>query len=314
MDVSTLLQAQNDKFKSIEVDKELEIDPGLLLVSDLNPIDAEAYEANLEDHLQSTARDGVQALLAALFSLPIHSSPDGPVAKLPAPTYELPRAKPLPKPKPQTKWERFASAKGIQHSVKDKKVWDEEKQDWVNRWGRYGKNKELEDQWLTEVPANADVDFDPAKDAKTKRKEVIAKNTKQRDANLARAQKAADPKESRKKEIESTLQSTRKSTASMGKFDKKLDGEKKIRGIKRKFEPAEVSAANERKSSLAILAGLEGSSAKKARRAEQDGQGASDVVNVRKAVKFASGGKGSHSLARSASTQKGKTSFKKGKR
>jgi hypothetical protein len=34
-------------------------------------------------------------------------------------------------------------------------VWDEEKQDWVNRWGKDGKNKQTEDQWITEVPLNA---------------------------------------------------------------------------------------------------------------------------------------------------------------
>ena len=110
---------------------------------------------NLEEHLQSLARDGVQVLFAALFSLPTKSSPDGPLAILPTPTYQLPRAKPLPKPKPLTKWEQFAAAKGIQKTVREKRVWDEEKQDWVNRWGRDGKNKEIEQAWITEVPANA---------------------------------------------------------------------------------------------------------------------------------------------------------------
>jgi len=110
---------------------------------------------NLEEHLQSVARDGVQALFAALFSLPTRPSPDGPLAVLPTPSYQLPRAKPLPKPKPPTKWEQFAAAKGIQKTVREKRVWDEEKQDWVNRWGRDGKNKEVEQAWITEVPANA---------------------------------------------------------------------------------------------------------------------------------------------------------------
>ena len=98
-------------------------------------------------------------LFSALFSLPTKSSPDGPLAILPTPTYQLPRAKPLPKPKPPTKWERFAAAKGIQKKVREKRVWDEEKQDWVNRWGRDGKNKEIEQAWITEVPANAGLIF-----------------------------------------------------------------------------------------------------------------------------------------------------------
>ena len=36
-------------------------------------------------------------------------------------------------------------------------MWDEEKQEWVNRWGRDGKNKEVEQAWITEVPLNAGV-------------------------------------------------------------------------------------------------------------------------------------------------------------
>lgn len=110
---------------------------------------------DLETYLLDTARDGAQTLIASLFSLPTTPSVDGPVAQLPPPTTQLPRAKPLPKPKPPTKWEAFAKAKGISHSKKDKKVWDEEKQDWVDRWGWKGVNKSKETQWLTEVPRDA---------------------------------------------------------------------------------------------------------------------------------------------------------------
>ena len=108
-----------------------------------------------EAYLQSTARDGIQLLLGALFSLPTLSSPEGPLAQLPPPTTQLPRTKPLPKPKPPTKWERFARAKGIQSQRRDKKIWDDERQSWVPRWGWKGKNKDEETQWLHEVPANA---------------------------------------------------------------------------------------------------------------------------------------------------------------
>jgi regulator of ribosome biosynthesis len=168
--------------KAITVEKDipLEVDAGFLTVTDPNPIDAESYvcvlffcyffshcnsalltvcmsthSENLEDYLINTARDGVQTIIASLFSLPVTSSDDGPVAQLPAPTTMLPRAKPLPKPKPPTKWEQFAKAKGISHRTKEKKVWDEDKQDWVDRWGWKGANKDKEVQWLTEVPKNA---------------------------------------------------------------------------------------------------------------------------------------------------------------
>jgi regulator of ribosome biosynthesis len=220
-------------------------------VTDPNPIDTEAYECacmlnppfhdldmvrreNREEYLQSLARDGVQALLASLFSLPTVSTADGPLAQLPPATTPLPRSKPLPKAKAPTKWERFAAAKGIQKTRRERKVWDEEKQDWVARWGRDGKNREPETQWLSEVKANAPVDFDPAADARAARKARVAKNERQHLQNAARAQGAGAGREERKGELDREIVTARVSTASMGRFDKKLEGEKKLKGVKRK--------------------------------------------------------------------------------
>lgn len=76
------------------------------------------------------------------------------------------------------------------------------------------------------------MDFDPVKKVRDERKARVAKNEKQRAGNIARA--APRERDVRKKEIETTLATTRISTASMGKFDKKLEGEKKMRGVKRK--------------------------------------------------------------------------------
>ncbi|KAI0650485.1 ribosome biogenesis regulatory protein-domain-containing protein [Trametes meyenii] len=320
MDVSDILAAHNEKQKAVTVDKEipLEVDAGFLTVTDLNPVDAESHEADLEDYLISTARDGVQTLLASLFSLPTTSSPDGPLAQLPPPITQLPRAKPLPKPKPPTKWEQFAKAKGIQKKRKDKKVWDEEKQDWVDRWGWKGTNKDKETQWITEVPANADIDYDPVKVARDARKARVAKNERQHQQNLARAVRtpgppgpsaAAPPTAVRKKQIDHTLAVTRTSTASMGKFDRSLEGEKKLKGVKRKFEPAEMPAANEKSNNLAILAKLDREPAPKKSKKHVEGSSGSDVLNVRKAIRSASKGKGSAALAR-----EGGGKGKKGKR
>jgi len=65
----------------------------------------------------------------------------------------------------------------------------------------------------------------------------VAKNERQRSQNTARTQGPSGGREERKKDIEKTLATTRISTASLGKFDKKLDGEKKLRGVKRKVSP-----------------------------------------------------------------------------
>lgn len=296
MDVSGILAAHAAKYQSTVVEKEspLIVDSGYLTVTDPNPIDDESYKSDLELHLQSLARDGTQTLLASLFSLPTLPSEEGPLAQLPAPTTQLPRAKPLPKPKPPTKWEQFAAAKGIQKKKREKKIWDEEKQEWVNRWGKDGKNKDVEGHWLTEVPKNADVDHDPRKVAREERKARVEKNEKQRLGNLARASGG------RKDEIERTLASTRLSTASMGKFDKKLEGEKKLRGVKRKFDPSEQPLENEKQASLALLSRMD-SDAKKMRRnpAPED-----NVLNVRKAVRFASKGRGGVALGRDSAKAK----------
>lgn len=77
----------------------------------------------------------------------------------------------------------------------------------------------------------SDVNHDPAKIARDERKARVAKNERQRAGNVARA---TNPREERKQNIERTLATTRVSTASMGKFDAKLEGEKKLRGVKRK--------------------------------------------------------------------------------
>ncbi|TFK94225.1 RRS1-domain-containing protein [Polyporus arcularius HHB13444] len=319
MDVSDILASHEAKQKAVTVEKDipLEIDAGFLTVTDLNPVDKESYDADREEYLMSIARDGAQALLAALFSLPTTSSPDGPLAQLPPPTTQLPRAKPLPKPKPPTKWEQFAKAKGIHKTRKDKKVWDEAKQEWVNRWGWKGANKDKEVQWITEVRANADVDHDPVKAARDARKARVAKNEKQHQQNLARAMplpvgtSSTGAPADRKRQIDRTLAVTRTSTASMGKFDRRLEGEKKLKGVKRKFDPTEISAASEKSRDLAILSKLDKEpSTKKTKSSESS---ASDVLNVRKAIRSASKGKGSAALAREAGGGKGKN-FKKGKR
>ncbi|KAF8555386.1 RRS1-domain-containing protein [Imleria badia] len=307
MDVSNLLASHAAKIQSITVEKDtpLDVDPGFLTVTDANPIDHESYTAHLDEYLQSTARDGIQALIAALYTLPIHPSPDGPLAQLPAPTTPLPRSKPLPKPKPPTKWERFAASKGIQQKRRERKIWDEEKQEWVDRWGREGKNKEKEVQWINEVKADAAIDVDPAQEARTARKARVAKNERQRLQNIARAQVAHEARQQRHVDIDRTLASTRVSTASMGKFDKTLEGDKKMRGIKRKFDPAEASAEQEKQSSLALLSKLEGET-KRARKEK----GGDDVLNVRKAIRTVSKGRGGVALGRETA----KAARSKGKR
>jgi regulator of ribosome biosynthesis len=88
----------------------------------------------------------IQTLIDSLFSLP---SPDHTknqdsttvtlkkIVLLPdQPTIiRLPRHKPLPQPKPETRWEKFAREKGIQKTKRDRLVFDKHAEEYLPRFG-----------------------------------------------------------------------------------------------------------------------------------------------------------------------------------
>lgn len=186
-------------------------DLGYLLAQDPNPLELPP-SVPLNDALKATARDGAQCLLNQLLTTcPITSSAkDGVLLTLPPKTTLLPRHKPLPKPKPPTKWELFARKKGIgkysnkpgaalaEKERRKKLVYDEEKGEWVPRWGYKGKNKAGEDDWLVEVDEKQwKKEEDLMAEGKTirnegrrERKERIKRNERKMRANERRARKA----------------------------------------------------------------------------------------------------------------------------
>jgi len=363
-DVSHILSLKN-KSKPVTVHRDIpiDLDVGLLAAFDPNPIDQPEYNsAAREEYLKQSARDSIQVLVNKLFALPTSLTDDGVVANLPGtgPTTILPRAKRLPKPKPLTKWEKFAKEKGIAPKPKrDRMEFDEEKQEWVNRWGWNGKNKDEENAWIREVKPSEEV-TNPGLEinhAKRARKERTLKNEKQRLKNVQRAatemakssstkvleasttrpstsltNKKADVRaakiaentahtkaqalakreeqDKRKKEVEGLLVATKKSTASLGKFDKKFANEPKVKGLKRKFEPTEQSAKVERKSQLAIVEQLaknptafkekvakkQKKSSSKASVQQDPDQNTKGLVNTRKAIRTLTAGRGATAL------------------
>ena len=320
LDGTALAAASTSKYKPTTVDEgptPYQFDLGLLTSINPNPLTSTS-----DDALLARARDGVQSLVNKIFALPITRDAEyGPLAALPAFTSKLPREKSMPKPKPLTKWEKFAKQKGIQSRKKDKMVYDENIGEWVPRWGYKGANKDLEEQWIHELKNNGNTDMGPAKTAKKERLAKQAKNEKQRLGNLARAaastaaasssslsaQKGglgdanaaklarAAAREKRKAELEADVLRSRASTASMGRFDKTLKGEQKQKGLKRKFDPNEKDTTAERANNLALLNKL-GTSAMRKKAANTAGQGDADLVNTRKAVQFATGGHGVTSM------------------
>ncbi len=78
-------------------------------------------------------------MIRKVFSLPDAGRPKdgGRLVVLPDTTTPLPREKPVPKPKVQTKWEAFAEKKGIMKKKRSRMVYDEESESYKPRYG-YG--------------------------------------------------------------------------------------------------------------------------------------------------------------------------------
>ena len=71
----------------------------------------------------------------------------------------------------------------------------------------------------------------------------------------------------------------------MGKFDNKIEGEPKTKGVKRKFEDNVRDVKGEKEAALGILKSVERGEGKKAK-SRKGGEGEEGGVNYRKAVRF----------------------------
>lgn len=178
-------------------------DLGNLAVFDPNTLDRNDFDssnAQREKNIKSVTRENVQLMINQILSLPIKSTTESAggtsgqsasmtLVQLPEPTTELPREKPLPKPKAPTKWEKFAAIKGIKAKERSgKMVYDEDAGQWVPKWGYKGANKKLDKQWLVEVddkPKKAENELiDPRSLSRAERKKIIKKNEVQQKRNL----------------------------------------------------------------------------------------------------------------------------------
>lgn len=155
---------------SVEVKKliPVNLDLGSVALFDMNPFEGEllskipsnapADRQAREAALLAITRDNCQLLMNALYALPRHvdeandaDRTPGRLTTLPKPTTTLPREKPVPVEKPQTRWEKFAAAKGIQKRKRSAKVFDEASGEWKYRYGsRSAKNDPMAD-WCEEV-------------------------------------------------------------------------------------------------------------------------------------------------------------------
>ncbi|KAL0840974.1 hypothetical protein ABMA28_014760 [Loxostege sticticalis] len=233
-------QKKAEKYKPITVEKhlELEFDVGTLLAFDSNDLDTKSLSSKKDTYLQSLTRDNTQLLLNKVWELPTERIDEAVVVRLPQPTTILPRAKPVPKPKPLTKWQEFAKAKGITKKKKDKLEWDEQLQKWVPLYGFKKAAAEKEKNWLIEVPQNVNPMTDMYEKKATEKSEKVSKNELQRLKNIARARKVKIPRvgipvtsdKASATQLATAATVAKASTASLGKFQDKLPKEKDARG------------------------------------------------------------------------------------
>jgi len=236
-----------------------EVDLGNLMAYDPSHHAAATSREELRQVCLQKATELAQAVANSLFALPPSEDRDGPIVHLPPPTIRLPREKHLPKPKPPTKWELFAKAKGITKRKKNKREWDEQTQSWKRTYG-YDRVNDDKDVPIIDAKATDEPGVDPFAQRRQEKKKRVEKQEKNRLENLKKAEKVgalpshiqlaakalpitgtkADLlKKSRKEDLENVAGMASSATASGGKFDAKLPGEKppKHHGKHRKFLP-----------------------------------------------------------------------------
>ncbi|KAJ3269163.1 Rhodanese- sulfurtransferase [Terramyces sp. JEL0728] len=255
---------------SVKVDKNIPLE-----------VDLQCLTAN---NLESDARDGIQILINAIFECPTVSNEDGVFATLPrSMKNQIPRAKPIPKQKPMTRWEKFAAAKGIQKTKKKRVVFDENTGEYRPTFGYKNQGKSGKDlsDWIKEVPDETGNNLlirDPTTDMyqadREEKKKRVEKNQMQQRRNQEESyakQKGLDHKSFKKQMLYKQIVDANVSTASMGKFDPKLKNDNvKVKGVKRKFESSTGPVEVEKQKNLDI--------------AEKIGKPKKEEINVRQAV------------------------------
>uniref|UniRef100_A0A7S0WWL2 Ribosome biogenesis regulatory protein n=1 Tax=Pyramimonas obovata TaxID=1411642 RepID=A0A7S0WWL2_9CHLO len=257
----------------------LEMDLGNLYAYDPSPTDEEEFKGDPTETIIQNGTKIAQSLIGEIFKLPMVETELGFMAKLPTPSTPLPREKPFPKPKPMTKWEAFAKEKGITKRKRSKMEWDESAGEWRRRFGYKRVNDEND---IIVVPAKPGdgADTDPFAEARAAKKERVTKNKSKELKNLQDAeskgwkvpnttrmpstlaltktlgfegsktgQQGKKVANSLKPEVKAVKEMAALSTASVGKFDKKLKGEKEGRpkGKRRQYLPVTDNSNSEKK-------------------------------------------------------------------
>jgi regulator of ribosome biosynthesis len=200
------------------------VDPGTLCISETSLVSGEMRS---EEELIASATLAARKLFGELLTLPEKAKAGRnagmyTVVELPVPTMKLPREKAPPKEKPLTAWQKFALKKGISIDKKKKtnRVFNEDKQEWVDKWGKRAREDERKFDWMREVKQNyvpGEEGSDPFLESSREKKATLDKAKKNAEKNKKRAEyqaMASNQVASLDKAVKGLT------TASMGKFDK----------------------------------------------------------------------------------------------
>jgi regulator of ribosome biosynthesis len=245
------------------MEPDLEYDLGNLLAADVHPTDVESVNGPIkerEKYLRARATKNVQLLVKQIFALDSKQGEFSMMAQLPAPG-KLPREKPAPAVKEPTRWEQFAQEKGIMKRKRSRMVFDEATETWRPRFG-YKKESAAAD-WCIEVKDGEDIFVDKFAEKRLAKKKRVLQNQMNQIANLERLERATSKAHQQAPVAPSGIATTlgqgrpRKgtegsrgkrgmsassralaaasvSTASLGQFDKVVDGEQPRKNTKRR--------------------------------------------------------------------------------
>ena len=190
------------------------------------------------------------------------------MVELPKPTTLMPRFKPLPQPKPLTRWEKFAKDKGIVKRKRSKYAFDDNTGEFKRRYG-YDRVNDMNDVAIIEAKASDKLGEDPFTKHRKEKKERVRRQEERRLTNLKNAAKeggkralpatislaralpqtddylganegGTQRRKAGKKELLKGAIAASESTASMGKFDRKSKLENRIptkKGKRQRFAP-----------------------------------------------------------------------------
>jgi len=229
-------------------------------LGNLMMVDTRTYENIGDQELQERINKNYQSVLQSLIALK-EKNAKGPVdydkpileVNLPDKIMEFPRQKPIPKPKPLSKWEKFRTLKGLRPRKKRGRfVFDEMTKSWVPRYGFKSIKHIHEDaeDIIEDKKGLSLAEEDPFQKRKQDKKLVMDKQKLRELKNKQHAQRTEKVKDG----LSDALKIAQKSTASMGKHDKKVNKkEKEAKPQREKINTAKWKLTDEKKRNMDIL-------------------------------------------------------------